>query len=633
MNASHPNAAKDARRRDRGQLEQALRGAGAGEPRGNAIRCPFHDDQHASASIHADEHGVWRFKCFTCGKPAMDVFDVIEAGSGKPVGDQLRELAPGMIARVKPDRVFPTVESIVESVGHLNAVERVHAYTNPDTRTPDLVILRIREPDGGKVFYQYQPNPGGGFIKGAPPKPLPLYNRTKLRAAKAVVVVEGEKCVEALRAVGVEATTSPGGAKNAKHADWRPLAGLTVYLWPDNDQNGMAYMRDVAEQLSKVDPRPQVFMLDPARLELPPKGDVVDYIERLPDGEDKEDAVWQLVIEASESAGPAQAVGRRIEDMISGKWRAIDWKARRLGVLSKALFPASITLLCGDPGSTKSLLLLEELFHWHTAGIRVACYMLEDTKVFHLLRALAQMSGQSGMTDDVWIRENPDRARDIYAEYLDKLNSFGACITSPENDHPTPDQLAAWVEERCKEGYEIIAIDPITCADFSDKPWKDDRAFIWRCQRALAFSGARLILVTHPRKGAGGAKSTGAMDDMAGGAAYPRHAQTVLWVQRKDPAEDVEIVVMVGKTEHVKTERIDRVVRIVKSRNGKGHGASIGFNFFTESLTFEEVGLIRGKPKAKPVETIKDVFTTTMPVPPKVKSPEKLSFDDDEVPV
>jgi hypothetical protein len=123
----------------------------------------------------------------------------------------------------------------VESVGHLNAVERVHAYTNPDTRTPDLVILRIREPDGGKVFYQYQPNPGGGFIKGAPPKPLPLYNRTKLRAAKAVVVVEGEKCVEALRAVGVEATTSPGGAKNAKHADWRPLAGLTVYLWPDND--------------------------------------------------------------------------------------------------------------------------------------------------------------------------------------------------------------------------------------------------------------------------------------------------------------------------------------------------------------------------------------------------------------
>jgi hypothetical protein len=131
-------------------------------------------------------------------------------------------------------------------------------------------------------------------------------------------------------------------------------------------------------------------------------------------------------------------------------------------------------------------------------------------------------------------------------KYLDKLNSFGACITSPENDHPTPDQLAAWVEERCKEGYEIIAIDPITCADFSDKPWKDDRRFIWTCQRALAFSGARLILVTHPRKGAGGAKSTGAMDDMAGGAAYPRHAQTVLWVQRKDPAEDVEIVTKIG---------------------------------------------------------------------------------------
>jgi hypothetical protein len=79
MNASHPNAAKDARRRDRAQLEQALRAAGAGEPRGNAIRCPFHDDRTrprpstptntASGGSSASPAGNRRWTCSTSPRP------------------------------------------------------------------------------------------------------------------------------------------------------------------------------------------------------------------------------------------------------------------------------------------------------------------------------------------------------------------------------------------------------------------------------------------------------------------------------------------------------------------------------------------------------------------------------------
>lgn len=634
MNAQHPDAAKDAKRRDRAQLEHALRAAGAGEPRGNAIRCPFHDDRNASGSIYADEHGVWRMKCHTCKTAPMDVFDVTQAHTGRPVADQLVELRPGMtLTPRKPARVFATLDDVVASVNTYLRVERAHVYANPDTRAAELVVVRAVDRDGKKTFQQFQPNPGGGFISGAPPKPWPLYNRTFLRTATAVVVVEGEKCVETLRAAGVPATTSPCGAGKAEHADWKPLAGLTVYLWPDNDPTGVEHMRQVAEQLAAVRPAPRVFRLDPTSraLCLPPKGDVVDYLEGLPAGEDKADTVWEMLEARAEPTGPASRVAQRIEDMISGKWRALDWKFKRLGRMSKALFPATVTLLCGDPGSTKSLLLLEALAHWHSEGIPVACYMLEDTLEFHGLRALAQMSGEAGITDDVWTRENPARAREIKAGHMDALDSFCACITSPGDRHPTTDELAAWVEAQCKAGVQIIAIDPITCADFSDKPWKDDRAFIWRCQRALAFSGARLILVTHPRKGAGGAKSTGAMDDMAGGAAYPRHAQTVLWVQRKDPAEEVEIVTTVDRVEHVTTEPVDRVVRIVKSRNGKGHGCSIGFNFLTDSLTFEEVGLINGK--AKPQAKSQAVAADWRPAPsqavPKAPTPpQQLELPD-----
>jgi hypothetical protein len=632
VNATHPDAAKDARRRDRAQLEHALRAAGGDVIRGNAVRCPFHDDRHASASLYADEQGVWRVKCHTCKTAPMDVFDVTEAHTGRAVGDQLRELRPGMVR--KPARVFADLEAVVASLNAYTHVERVHAYTNPDTKTPDLLVVRARDRDGGKTFQQFQPNPGGGFISGAPPKPWPLYNRTVLRAAKAVVVVEGEKCVEALRAAGVPATSAPCGAGKAVHADWRPLAGLTVYLWPDHDPAGADHMRDVAAELAKVRPLPRVYRLDPAGLELPPKADAVEYLERLPADDDKADAVWEMLEARAEPTGPAAEVGELIEDMISGKWRALEWKFRTLGRLSKALFPGTTTLVCGDPGSTKSFLLLECLAHWHAAGIPVACYMLEDTKRIHLLRALAQMSGEGRITDDDWVRNHPAVAREIYAQHREALDTFGACITSPGANHPTTDEIAAWVEARCKDGCQIIAVDPITCADFSDKPWKDDRRFIWTCQRALAFSGARLILVTHPRKGAGGAKSTGSMDDMAGGASYPRHAQTVLWVQRKDPAEEVEIVSGSENTMN-KREEVDRVVKIVKSRNGKGHGAALAFNFLTESLTFEEVGLINGKAKAqgKAREKTSQVVDPFAPTGPVVRAPVAAQqLDLDELP-
>jgi hypothetical protein len=497
VNAPNPDTAKDTRRRDRTQLEQAIRAAGGDVVRGNAVRCPFHDDRHASGSLYADEHGVWRVKCHTCKTPPMDVFDVTQAHTGRAVGDQLRELRPGMVR--KPARVFAAVEDVVASLNAYTQVERVHQYANPDTRAVELLIVRARDKDGGKTFQQFQPNPGGGFISGAPPKPWPLYNRTVLRGAKAVVVVEGEKCVEALRAAGIPATSSPCGAGKAAHADWSPLAGLTVYLWPDNDPAGADHMRDVAGELAKVRPMPRVYRLDPAGLELPPKGDAVEYLDRLPADDDKADAVWEMLEARAESTGPASEVGELIEDMISGKWRALEWKFKMLGRLSKALFPGTTTLVCGDPGSTKSFLLLECLAHW---------------------------------------------------------------------------------------------------------------------------------------KGAGGSKSTGSMDDMAGGASYPRHAQTVLWVQRKDPAEEVEIV---SGSENAmnKKEEVDRVVRIVKSRNGKGHGASIAFNFLTDSLTFEEVGLINGK--AKPAAKTNAPTSTWRDVPPQgtVKAPaapQGLDFDDDDTP-
>jgi DNA primase len=48
------------------------------------------------------------------------------------------------------------------------------------------------------------------------PEPRPLYNLPAIRAVDAVVLVEGEKCVDALMQLDIVATTAMGGAATSK---------------------------------------------------------------------------------------------------------------------------------------------------------------------------------------------------------------------------------------------------------------------------------------------------------------------------------------------------------------------------------------------------------------------------------
>lgn len=103
-------------------------------------------------------------------------------------------------------------------------------------------------------------------------EPRPLYGLDQLaaRSDDYVLVVEGEKCAEAADlAVGgrVVPITWPGGCKAWAKADWGPLAGRKVILWPDVDakvkkgtaellpaeqQPGMMAMLGIAERLSDL---------------------------------------------------------------------------------------------------------------------------------------------------------------------------------------------------------------------------------------------------------------------------------------------------------------------------------------------------------------------------------------------
>ncbi len=83
----------------------------------------------------------------------------------------------------------------------------------------------------------------------APPAPRPLYRLDALaaRPEAPVLVTEGEKAAEAAALLFPDhvATTSPSGARAAGKADWSPLRGRVVTIWPDHDGEGDACAAEV----------------------------------------------------------------------------------------------------------------------------------------------------------------------------------------------------------------------------------------------------------------------------------------------------------------------------------------------------------------------------------------------------
>jgi hypothetical protein len=127
------------------------------------------------------------------------------------------------------------------------------------------------------------------------------------RQGEPVVVVEGEKCANALNALDILTTTSPGGAKNAAKADWSLLGGRDVTIWPDSDDPGSKYAQDVIAALTTLKEQPaSIRLLDPAPLALGDGGDVADFIKALRDEGKDDDSIRASVLAAVEKAAPVE---------------------------------------------------------------------------------------------------------------------------------------------------------------------------------------------------------------------------------------------------------------------------------------------------------------------------------------
>jgi hypothetical protein len=161
-----------------------------------------------------------------------------------------------------------------------NGFEPTHLHRYTDALGQPLYWkTRAKHPTTGEKWIRAFHHDGAAFVAKEPTftggKPLyRLHELVNADAGQAVYICEGEQKADFLASLGLIATTS-GGKSSANATDWQPIAARKVIVWPDFDDAGKSYQADVATVLSGLGC--ELWAVNVAQLDLPPKGDVIDW--------------------------------------------------------------------------------------------------------------------------------------------------------------------------------------------------------------------------------------------------------------------------------------------------------------------------------------------------------------------
>ena len=150
------------------------------------------------------------------------------------------------------------------AVGDQGILTKCHSYDCPAEDIARGVGLKLTDlfDEGGKATYVYdgghrvtrkRTRDGKQIFQQNKPQITSLYHHpesTPLSESDTVVLVEGEKCVDAALRLGETCvTTWPGGADGVGHVDLSPLGGKFVRIIADNDEPGL---RAAAKLVSRL---------------------------------------------------------------------------------------------------------------------------------------------------------------------------------------------------------------------------------------------------------------------------------------------------------------------------------------------------------------------------------------------
>jgi hypothetical protein len=249
-------------------------------------QCPAHEDRNPSLSIRTGRDGRCLVKCHAgCETEAI----VAELGLGMkdlmPEREEpVRRAMKSAPKTPKPSsRDFATADDAVAALEcTLGPCSRRWVYT--DSWGQPVGETARWDPPGERKKIRPVSRQGDRWAIGAMPAPRPLLYLPEIAVlpdGARVYICEGEKAVEAARAIGLLATTSAGGAEAAAKTDWSPMKSKSVVILPDNDDAGEKY----AEQVAILSRRAGADEIMIVRLidrwpDLPGGGDIADVLER-----------------------------------------------------------------------------------------------------------------------------------------------------------------------------------------------------------------------------------------------------------------------------------------------------------------------------------------------------------------
>ncbi|HBO3862347.1 phage/plasmid primase, P4 family [Pseudomonas aeruginosa] len=192
--------------------------------------------------LDGDKAGLWTDRATGDGG---DIFDLIACHLALSIHtdfNRVLDAAADLLGRARsaPVRKGKKQAAPVDDLGPATA-----KWDYLDASGKLIAVVYRYDPPGGKK--QFRPWDAKRH-KMAPPDPRPLYNQPGMASSAQVVLVEGEKCAQALIDFGVNATTAMHGANApVDKTNWSPLSGKAVLIWPDRDKPGWEYAAQAAQ--------------------------------------------------------------------------------------------------------------------------------------------------------------------------------------------------------------------------------------------------------------------------------------------------------------------------------------------------------------------------------------------------
>jgi len=496
-------------------------------------RCPVHKGRRRNLDISKGEDGRVLLHCYhtderghECppeaiveglGLSMVDLFRIDRADNGVCGKGPGSNGKPTKRTATKPPRrgerdPESIIRKLATQLGPLSASWTYHSADGDEA----FRVLRFDPPDGKTFRPTY--HSANGWVVEDPPGLLPLYHLPDLAAANRICLTEGEKAADAVRSLGLIATTSAHGAQSPAKSDWSPLASKEVVILPDHDKSGEGYLVGVKKLLAALEPRPTVRVVRLPSLwrttaPIPDGADSVELLDiGVPDSWDVEQCRAEL--ERVADATPPEDRDAITAEAICHKPRARLIRASDIEPQAiKWLWPPRIplgmlALFAGDPKIGKSLSAVAII----AAVSRGAPLPLDREPL--VPASVILMSAEDDTARVIVPRLKAAGADLDRVHILESIILPGSTLTDGERKPPTterpPTILAgdiAHIEEAAAQlgDCKLIVIDPVTAYldGIDDHRNTALRGVLWPLKRMAERLNAAVILITHMSKGGG----------------------------------------------------------------------------------------------------------------------------------